>query len=456
MSFLPKMTRKLWGDIDPDEMRRFAFLGFILMIIIGNYWMLSANKNAIFRMFVDFRKYQPWVKVVSVFLMLLLVSVYGKLVDVFGQKRLSDILGVFFGAWLLGLSFFLAYPKLVFIDERSHLYPYVSWIPGRLLGWVGYLSVESLILLLTLFWAIVASTTVTESAKKGYGLIMFLAQIGTVGGAAFTVNYVERIGIPFVVMLGGILVLIVPFLIRAYLKIPSRHKSGDAMAVKKKEKTSCMEGLYLIVTKPYVMGVFIISSIGEIVRTILEYQMYNFASIVYPGHEKFAVFGGWFAMGVNSVTLLFSFFGTSFFMRRLGLRFCLVVLPVAMGVVVSSVFCFRFVLGIGSYGLMWILFVGMVCVRGLNYAINKPTKEVMYIPTSRDVKFKAKSWISAFGSRLTKAMGAGVNVTFSQSLSQLMVFGTLVSLSIVGVWIFIAVLLGSKFVELQEKNSVVE
>ena len=44
-------------------------------------------------------------------------------------------------------------------------------------------------------------------------------------------------------------------------------------------------------------------------------------------------------------------------------------------------------IGVSSLKLMWISFAAMVLTKGLNYALNVPTKEVLYIPTSKDVKF---------------------------------------------------------------------
>ena len=62
---LLRITRALWGDLSKEEFKKFSFLGLILMVILGNYWMLRVMKNAVFKMFVDFRVYQPWAKVLS-------------------------------------------------------------------------------------------------------------------------------------------------------------------------------------------------------------------------------------------------------------------------------------------------------------------------------------------------------------------------------------------------------
>ena len=51
-------------------------------------------------------------------------------------------------------------------------------------------------------------------------------------------------------------------------------------------------------------------------------------------------------------------------------------------------------------------------------ALNVPCKEILYQPTSSNVKFKAKSWIDVFGARGSKALGVVTNA-FSDSAADL-------------------------------------
>ena len=45
----------------------------------------------------------------------------------------------------------------------------------------------------------------------------------------------------------------------------------------------------------------------------------------------------------------------------------------------------------------------------MGYALNGPSRELLYVRTSGDIKFKAKSWIDMFGTRGAKAVGSVVN-----------------------------------------------
>ncbi len=73
-----------------------------------------------------------------------------------------------------------------------------------------------------------------------------------------------------------------------------------------------------------------------------------------------------------------------------------------------------FKLGATPSMLLWATFAAMVVIKGVGYAVNNPTKEMMYIPTSKDAKFKSKGWIDTFGSRFAKAGGAQVTNAFKR------------------------------------------
>jgi AAA family ATP:ADP antiporter len=78
----------------------------------------------------------------------------------------------------------------------------------------------------------------------------------------------------------------------------------------------------------------------------------------------------------------------------------------------------------------------------------------MYIPTSKDIKFKTKGWIDMFGSRSMKAIGSLVNNTFKESTQTLLTYGTVMSLGVVFTWIFVAAYVGKTFEKLTKENKI--
>jgi AAA family ATP:ADP antiporter len=105
---------------------------------------------------------------------------------------------------------------------------------------------------------------------------------------------------------------------------------------------------------------------------------------------------------------------------------------------------------------LWVVAGALIIIKGLSYALNNPAKEMMYLPTTKDVRFKAKGWIDMFGSRSSKATGAMVTDFFSNSMPNLLAYGTLISFGLVGVWVLVAMFVGTTFKRLTDNNQVVD
>ncbi len=447
---LPKPLKAIWGDLTSQEVKKFGILSSIFFLVIGIYWMLKTMKDPIFDLHVGFR-YQPWAKIASLLFVALTVIFYSKLVDWFKKQTVFYIICSFYGLGFMTLAYLLAHPQL-FV---AHL----CLIPGNILGWITYLFIESFgSIMPALFWAFVASNTTTESAKRGYAMIATCTQVGTIFGPLFISNYSARFGLPVFFAISGLLILFIPMIILLYTKvIPG--ECTDSSSSSSKGGSGFTEGLRLLLTRPYLMGVFAIATLYEFIGAILDFQKGMLISSNYPskldGGAAFAWFKGLEGSAIGVVSLFFAMFGTSFFMRKFGLKFCLISFPTVIGLTVTTVFS-MYMLGASAYQLMWVFFGAVVLIKGLNYALNNPSKEVLYIPTSKDVKYKTKGWIDAFGARLLKTCGAGVNNALSSSLCTLLSVGTFISLGIIGVWIYAAGYVSNSFDTLQKENKIVE
>jgi AAA family ATP:ADP antiporter len=106
--------------------------------------------------------------------------------------------------------------------------------------------------------------------------------------------------------------------------------------------------------------------------------------------------------------------------------------------------------------VLYMLLAACIATKGLSYALNNPAKEMMYIPTTQDIRFKAKGWIDQFGGRSSKGLGALVNDAFKSSISELVAYGSYISFGLIIVWLVSAAYVGTMFNKLTEENKVVE
>jgi len=100
---------------------------------------------------------------------------------------------------------------------------------------------------------------------------------------------------------------------------------------------------------------------------------------------------------VNVLTLVTQLFFTSRLITAFGLRPVLVLLPV---------------LTVVGFGALWIwptfaaLALFQVLRRGLHYAVDRPAREILYIPLGPEEKYKSKPFIDTFVYRGGDFLGA--------------------------------------------------
>jgi AAA family ATP:ADP antiporter len=115
-------------------------------------------------------------------------------------------------------------------------------------------------------------------------------------------------------------------------------------------------------------------------------------------------------------------------------------------------------------GVISILFWIMVFAKAVNYALNQPTLKQLYIPTTKDTKYKAQAWIEMFGSRGAKAIGSYIN-TFKKAFigtygaaagaAGFLMLTTLTSLGLVAVWFFVALFVSRTYNKAVEEKRIV-
>jgi AAA family ATP:ADP antiporter len=406
-------------------------------------------KDAIFFKIVG-GEYQPMAKIASLLIIVPLVLVYAQLINMFKKEKLFYVLFPLYGLMFLTIAFFLNHPTIGLNDA-------IAASPWRIFGWFSYVAIESMgSLLVALFWSFVSSYTAADSAKKGFALIISGAQLGSILGPTLSNAYAQVIGIPILFALAACGVLCVPIMIKLFMtKIMAKEKDSEvykrAQAEDKKPKTSIIEGAKLLFTKPYLIGIFSIATFYEVIGTIMDYQMKILARNAYTvkgvfNQNAFASFMGLFGQATNVLALTLALLGTSYLMRRFGLTFCLLVFPISVGCVLAYVYV---------NPMLMTVFAAVVAIKGLSYALNNPAKEMMYIPTSKDARFKTKSWIDMFGARSAKGTGSLINNAFKSSASSLMLYGTLISLGLVGIWIIAALFVGKTFNKLTKSGEIV-
>jgi AAA family ATP:ADP antiporter len=117
--------------------------------------------------------------------------------------------------------------------------------------------------------------------------------------------------------------------------------------------------------------------------------------------------------------------------------------------------CLIVIIAVRLHPTLNVVFFAMILLKGNSYALNNPTKEILYQPTSSAVRYKAKSWIDIFGARGSKALGSLVTNAFSDSAEVLVANGSLVGMCVASFLIWNAKFMGKLFDEYTESGYIV-
>ncbi len=453
---------------------------FILSSIVAGFWLLDSLKDPVIARIIGM-EYQPIAKVISVLATFIVTVAYDFLTSKLSKTDLFHVVSAFYGISFMIISAILADPEMGLASSKLRG-------PERLVGWLAYVLVESYgSLMVALFWSFTNSIMNLEEAKGAYGLIIAVAQIGAISGSTMA-THAQTIGISQLFLYGAMGVFVVSLQMKVYCILFRKAIDSDfgtinsafndqdnspgqrivGIASDTTFSTSnatpspalfanMSEGFLLVVRNRYMLMVLGVSCLYEVVVTVLDYHFKILAAHAseQPGavregvqaglfEDQFANLLGHFGQATNLFSFFVSFFGFSFLVHRVGVRFSLMIFPTVL---------FAAVVTTNLLPNLKVLFVAVSIVKALVFSLHDPVKELLYIPTSVQMKFKAKAWIDVFGSRLAKALGSLVSFVSRGDAQTLRTISEVPCLAIsVGVMV-IAYVVGTEFQSLVDRGT---
>jgi AAA family ATP:ADP antiporter len=422
--------------------------------MIGGYWLFRSLKDPILTALCGISVI-PKAKMLSVFVVLGVVSIYNRLLDTdIPRHQLFYIFGSFYCCLFILIALLLMHPTIGLDNQKQS--------PYRILGWISYCGIESFgSVMVSLFWSFANSNFSLETAKASYGVMVATAQVGSIIGPTIVNHYGATWGPARLYLVGAFCMVLLQGTMFTYIHIYGAQER-NASPQKKKKQAGVFEGLRLFRDHNYVKGIFAISALFMVVGTIIDFTMKILAkehfSELHPCDASmscwnaqtgdhgmsqdatagFTTFMGLFGQATNTLSFLLSLFGTSAVIRYLGLRLTLLLFPSL---------CLAIIIFVRLHPTLYVVFGAMMLLKANSYALNNPTKEMLYQPTSSAVKYKAKSWIDIFGARGSKALGSLVTNAFSDSAANLVANGSLVGMAVASFLIWNARFMGKKFDE---------
>ncbi len=269
---------KLWS-IKPEFRLKVFCLSTTFFFMMACQAIWRTLKTSIFSKMVG-ASYTPDAKLFTLLLLFPLIIIYSYLVD---RLRRHQLLYCF--------TLFHAVGGLIFAGIMAHpIYGIAntSQSPSRLIGWLFYLFMESFSAFLSAtFWAFANSVNKPNDARNFYGFFVSGSKLGGILAAStlyFSVSYTtlaDSTLLPAYLLIGSLMLFCAAASIYVLMKYVPGYIMHGYEAVYKAEKKrepkqigiwntlkKSMEGLFIILKNPYVMGIFFLVLFYRIDRVI--------------------------------------------------------------------------------------------------------------------------------------------------------------------------------------------
>lgn len=402
----------------------------------------------------------PDAKLCSLFIIIPLILFYSKLVDWLRRHQLLYCFTAFHGIGGIIFAYFLAHPVYGIANTEIN--------SNRMLGWLFYFFMESFdAFFATTFWSFADSINSPKDAKNYYGFLVSGSKVGgMISTAALYVflsnasSHNQVLFLPGALLAGSIMLFgaaaaiykLISTVSDDYMhgyesayqlekrKVP--EASGFAHALK-----SSFDGLIIMLKNPYVLGIFSLVAFYEIIIVIFDWRVALYADATMQTVGEMTAYYAFYYFLMNLIGLIISFFGTTPLLRLMGIRFALMIFPVMCLIMITTTYLFP---------TPSMFFAVLVALRSFNYALNHPTREVLFIPTTKDIKFKAKTWTDAFGSRISKSFGSIFNASIKGAAPAFALMASLgLSLGLTSLWLIIVYFLGKTLQDAIDNKKVI-
>jgi len=451
-SVLDRILR-LFADVQPGEGVTAILLMLNIFLILASYYLLKTIREPLVLTVPGGAEVKSYSSAAIAALLIVLVPVYSALASRVSRVKLINGVTLFFILCLV--AFF-------FLNQSGVPIGVAFFI------WVGIFN----LMVIAQIWAFANDVYTVEQGKRLFAIVGVGASLGAIAGSFFTGKLVEQLG-PYPFMLAAAGLLGVTMLLTNVINLREKRAaegstltSGDraeregapaAAEVDSKDegkdasndgRVRGRSGFALVLSDRYLILIAALMLLVNVVNTTGEYILSKTVVDVYTGEaagaqvdEKKVIgefYGNYFTV-VNILAALIQAFVVSRAIKFLGVRGSLLVLPMVS------------LLGYLSMAFIPVLQLirsAKIAENSIDYSLQNTSRNALYLPTSREAKYKAKQANDTFFVRMGDLASAGLVFAGTTWLAFTRREFALVAVALVLVWLTIALILGKRFQQL--------
>ncbi len=411
----PERFLSLFTDIREGETPTALILAVNVFLLLGTYYLLKTVRESLI-LSENGAEVKSYAAAAQAALLLVVVPLYGKLGTKVNRMKLIGWVTGFFILNLLGF--------------------WLAGSAGRRVGvafyiWLGIFNV----LVIAQFWAFANDLYPEEQGKRLFPMIGAGGALGAWLGAAWSGHLFAAVG-GYRVMLIAATGLLICIGLTAIVNARERAHADTVRARRSAERLGAEGGFRLLLANRYLRLIAMLVVLENVVNSVGEYLfgrlvVHHAEAIVGAGPQTKPViasmYAGYFSW-FNLLGLLMQLFLVSRLFRWVGVRGALFFLPSVSFASYSLVALFPF---------LNVVKFGKIIENSTDYSVQNTTRQGLYLPTSREAKYKAKAAIDTFFWRVGDLLQAGIVL-----LGTLLAIGVrgyaLVNVGLAMVWLVIA------------------
>ena len=420
------------ADVRREEATSVLLMTLLMFLLLAAYYLLKTARE-IFILTEGGAEVKSYSSAGQAILLLFLVPAYGAFASRVNRVRLVRSVTLFFAANLL----------LFIVAVRAGLQVGIVYFL-----WVGIFNLMAI----AQFWAFANDLYTKEQGRRLFPLIGVGSSLGAWIGSMRAGDLIGNHG-PTRLLAGAAAVLVIcAFLAQVVNRITTRTASA-AQVAEADTPVGGAGGFELIRKDRYLMLIAALMVFVNLVNTCGEYlfgryvveqanALYGVGADAAAARERFVgeTYSRLFST-VNLVGFLLQMFVVSRVFRFLGVGKSLFIHPIV------ALVGYLMVLRAPSVQLMGVL---KVADNSLDYSLGNTTKQALWLPTSREAKYKAKQAVDSFFVRVGDVLSAGVVFVGERLLLTVPAFAT-ITLALVGAWLTVVALINSHAAQKAEK-----
>ena len=286
----------------------------------------------------------------------------------------------------------------------------------------------------SVFWSYMADLYNNEQARRLFGFIAAGGSAGAVIGPLLTASLVRSLGMVNLLLVSAVLLLLAIVCIRALARWAMDELPARAAQADRPIGGGILNGVQQVLRSPYLLGICVYILLYTMLSTFLYFEQARIVADSFSDPTSRTRLFALMDLAVNALTILGQVLVTARIIARFGVSVTLSLIPatVALGF-----------LALAAFPMLAVLVTFQIVRRAGNFAVARPTREILYTVVSREQKYKSKNFIDTVvyrgGDAVSGWLYAGL-AAVGMGLSAI----ALVAVPVALAWLYTGVALGRK------------